>query len=535
MKRLNLTVLTVFVLIVSLLISTIDCSASEAYFTDLIEAELATQEVVDMYNYYLSSGTVKAKLDEINNYKYVIVSCSVNSASSHLSFFCFDDDVVMYKYFAEMKVLGVISKSEVIPYKYFSFQTNNSTLNPDGSLKVIANSSFEEEYSTRHVKDDVTYCKSEHYYGVCSVGKLVRCDVPVYQDVDDAVLALEGNDVIPLYEGSAEPKDYSSELYFKSFDVIPHVSNSAEYYYFDIKYELSDYAKRNIDKLNLNFENCYRWEASSDLEPLVECRNTGWRSNSISLKEYPFGFKITISNLGCYQVAVNQWGMKPECFVGNSVMMNIVDTLLGGWLPGIDIIEISEAYLYFKFNLRFYSSNGVVSGKRNDFTYDILNKKIEKSIYVPNTTTNSDGSTTFVKDDNGNITYTQEGDKISSNDYYYNNVTDDGNKYFYYDKDGNGNEITEDVYTNSSASASIGDINISIGDGSGEYISISPVDYNQFVEAVVAALKEFDTKGGVFKLLQGAFSLFPDRVNKIMSGAIAAVVLVSLFCILRRR
>lgn len=69
----------------------------------------------------------------------------------------------------------------------------------------------------------------------------------------------------------------------------------------------------------------------------------------------------------------------------------------------------------------------------------------------------------------------------------------------------------------------------------GEYITISPVDFNQFIKGMANMLKMFDTNGGLFLLLKDIFSLFPDDVNTIAIGAIGAITFVSAVCILRRR
>lgn len=435
-------------------------------------------------------------------------------------------------------------------YDVLTFKMGNSqTVNPTVSMTNCYETSTY-SFEVRQIKGNNKSIELFSYYSSKRDVEILYSDFPVFKNQDDVTYYLETGIIRNAFYDTS-PKDYSSELYFKSFEVIPHASNSAKYYYFDIKYELSDYAKKNIDNLNLNFENCYRWEASSDLKPLVECRNTGWRSNSISLKEYPFGFSIDVMHLSCYQYAVDKWGMKPECFVGNSVMMNIADTLLGGWLPGVNIVEISESFLYFRFNLRFNSNNGLVVGKRSDFTYDILNKKIEKYIYTPNTQTDGNGNTTFVKDADGNITYTQEGDTISSNDYYYNNVEDDGdtvvNNYFYYDKDGNEKKITEDEYNNNAftviggnssatgGNSSIGDINININNnmGHGDYVNISPSDYKLFIDALQSLFAEVDTNGGLFLLLKDIYSMYPPEIWLVVGGGLSAVVIVSIVKIAR--
>lgn len=391
------------------------------------------------------------------------------------------------------------------------------------------------------------------YYSTPKDIEILSSDFPVFTNMDDVNYYRETG-IIRNAKYDPTPKDYSSELYFKSFEVIPHASNSAEYYFFDIKYELSDYAKKNIETLNLNFESLYRWETSNTFDSLATYKQTGWYANSIPLSSHPYGFSIRISDLGCYRHAVDKWHMLPTTFVGNNVFFDISNSVIHTLLPSVDIIEITEAYLSFKFNLRFIGSNGVVLGKRNDFTYDILNKKLEKYIYTPNTTTDGNGNIAFVKDDNGNITYTQEGDKITSNDYYYNNVEDDGdtvvNNYFYYDKDGNKKQITKDEYDNNAftviggnssaegGSASVGDINININNtnnnGSSEYININPVDFNQFVKGMEDMLKQFDTKGGLFLLIKDVFSMYPPEVTTIAVGAIAAIAIVSIICILRR-
>lgn len=365
---------------------------------------------------------------------------------------------------------------------------------------------------------------------------VVSTEFPIFSNSDDLLLYRQTGKINnALY--NPIPKDYSSELYFKSFEVIPHVSNSAEYYYFDIKYELSDYAKRNIKNLNLNFENNYYWESENIVQSVNSYYNTGWKANSIALGEFPYGFTIYVSKLGSIVYAHNIWGLSYAEIVGttkfwdltNSALNALVSSQLGTTGTDLKALSVSNIYLYFKFNLRFNNNGNVVIGKRNDFTYDFLTKETKAYLYVPDTQKDADGNTIFVKDDNNNISYTQEGDTKTSKDYY----SQEGDKYYYTDNNGSKKEITEDVYNNSSAS--IGDININVGDSSGQYITISPVDFNQFAKGVEELLKMFDTGGGLFLLIKDVLSMYPNDVQKIAIGAISAVAIVSIFCILRRK
>ncbi len=356
--------------------------------------------------------------------------------------------------------------------------------------------------------------------------EIISTDFPIFQTEEDYLTYRETGIVNnALYNPT--PKDYSSELYFKSFDVIPHVSNSAKYYYFDIKYELSDYAKKNLNMLNLNFENCYSFESEALVDTELQYKKTPWMSNSISLKEHPYGFSIYINELGCYRYAIDNIGISDSNFVLTSRSIDAFNTIFHLITGREGIINMDTAYLYFKFNLRFSSSSGVVIGKRNDFTYDFLTKEITKSLYVPDTQKDTNGNTVFVKDTDGNISYTQEGDTKTSKDYY----SQEGDKYYYTDNNGSKKEITENDYNNSSANV---DIDISIGNGSGEYITISPVDFNQFIKGMEEMLKQLDTKGGLFLLIKDVFSMYPPEIVTIVVGALSTVTVVSIICILRR-
>lgn len=416
------------------------------------------------------------------------------------------------------------------------------------------------------------------YYSTPKDIEILSSDFPVFTDMDDVNYYRETG-IIRNAKYDPNPKDYSAELYFKSFDVIPHASNSVDYYYFDIKYELSDYAKKNIDKLNLNFENRYRWETLSDITSSGDLyKDTGWLSNSISLKDRPYGFTIMVNDLSCYHRIVNEWGLPSSSFVGESRVMDISNSVLHTILPGTDIISISQACLYFRFNLRFSGSNGVVVGKRNDFTYDFLNKKLEKYIYTPDTSTDGNGNTTFVKDSNGNITYTQEGDMITSGDYYYNKVTEitEGdtvtttNNFYYYDKDGNEKEITKDEYDNNAftvvnvdggnasaeggnaianASASIGDIIVNIpslgsgGGSSGNNITIEDDDLTSdgIISAISHGFGYFDNidtgeKGdGLVALISGLYGYLPADLASMTLFGIATVFGIAIIRIIIKR
>lgn len=363
---------------------------------------------------------------------------------------------------------------------------------------------------------------------------VVSTEFPIFSNSDDLLLYRQTGKINnALY--NPVPKDYSGELYFKSFEVIPHVNNDVDAYYFDIKYELSDYAKKHLAKLNLNFESKYQLNIKA-AEGIVKANaETRWYSNIISLAENPYGFQIYVTELGCYSEAEKNFttGLFKNSLVGENMFFdignNVLSPLITGQLTNFKFATFQNIILYFKFNLRFNDYSGYVVGKRNDYTYDFLSKEGKSYLYVPDTQKDADGNTTFVKDDNNNISYTQEGDTKTSKDYY----SQEGDKYYYTDNNGSKKEITEDVYNNSSAS--IGDININVGDSSGQYITISPVDFNQFAKGVEELLKMFDTGGGLFLLIKDVLSMYPNDVQKIAIGAISAVAIVSIFCILRRK
>lgn len=567
MKRLNFTILTVFILVISLSISTVNCSASEPYFTDLIEAGLGTQEAIDMYNYYLNADVVKPYLSDINSYKYVIAVCRIYSSNTYMYFYCFNDDVVMYEYSIEdSAVLGIVSKSEKIPCKVFYFYTNNSVLNPDGSIKVVLNNISDREYTDKITKNDIVYHRSPYYYGVDAVGNFVRCDVPIYQDLDNACLALEGNDIKPLYGNTISySQDNAEKLYFKSFNVIPHVGTNLNTSYFVINYELSDYAESNIDNLSLYISHQYFFNFQ---QPAFEKYHVG--------KKYGRAFDLTKAK-GTFTLYCNQlqglvdfkkelW-FSDDNIVGKANTVEITQPFANALIllnTGVkfdvgDIWYIDASTIQFICQIRGFENGKYISGQWKSFTYDFLSHKSNTAGVVPD-------KDNWLSNENPTYTVDADGEQTHNSYFYEDTVTNSDNstatKYYYTDGDKT-TEITYNQYTNNEvpdgmsnpwvvdasaeggnasatggsavANASVGDINININNGSSEYISISPVDYNQFIKAFEDVLKTFDVKGGLFQLLQGVFSMFPERVNVYAVGAIGATVIVSAICILRRR
>ena len=350
-----------------------------------------------------------------------------------------------------------------------------------------------------------------NYYDV----EIIECSVPVFSNDDDLKYYLDTGIIRnAIYDSTIH---YSGDnLYFKDFRVVPHVSTLFSQYYFDIYYELSDFAKLNIDTLNLRLDNDYRLSIRrvGILDDEVYKNNS---SLSIPLKGKENGFKLYLSEIGSIGYVIDYHDFTQDDVLGHPGRSDNANS----------IDNITYSNLYLRFYLRANIDGKFYQSKRNDFNYDFLNRSYDMDVWIPI----EDSSTT------GNFDYIKEGVTTTSNEYYYNEVTtnnngDTVNNYYYYDKNGNKKEITEDVYNNSSANV---DIDISVGDGSGEYISISPVDFNQFVKALKDMLDEFDTKGGLFKLLKDTFGFLPDKVNLIWCGSIAGMFIVSVVCILRKR
>lgn len=528
MKRLNLTVLTVFVLIVSLLISTIDCSAAEPYFTDLIEAELATQEAVDMYNFYLGSDIVKPYLEEINSYKYVIVSCSVDASASYLHFYCFNDDVVMYKYFAEMDVLGVISKSESIAYKRFSFSTRSGVTNPDGSLKVTFNNPFDGTYGNKITINDIEYHATPHYYGICGVGKLVRCDVPVYQDSNEAALALEGNDINPLYDNvkvdSAASQFTSEQIYLDDFQCIYHDAPSLDNCYIEFKYSIPKHLRNIKGNIYLDVTDVYKLNAKA-FSGFTNAEREYFGMSLFSVSDNPYGFSVPVTNFSSVMQFVDADAPKVLSFVakrevlGNEWLVDFDNVSIDG--VGLNTLEkITKSQLFLDVQVRVGSKTLGKNGTKYSCNVDFLDLKncyYESSSY-----------------DEVADTYKPNNDVIK--DGYYS--VDADNNYNYHSSDGKITNITSYDYDNSTNSTQYITNNYYGGggnsNGSGEYISISPVDFNQFVKALKEMLDEFDIKGGLFMFLKDTFGFLPDKVNLIWCGSIAGMFIISVVCILRK-
>lgn len=405
------------------------------------------------------------------------------------------------------------------------------------------------------------------YYSTPKDIEILSSDFPVFTNMDDVNYYRETG-VIRNAKYDPTPKDYSSQLYFKSFEVIPHATLDTDTYYFDIKYELSDYAKKNIDNLKLSFENCWECDIATDDHILPNVSySTSFLLNSIDLRRYPYGFRIKCVELDSYRHVYNNTVFPKQLFIGRFQGFDLINDFVKTIAKKNNIeysdtskaVSIVRCCLFFKFYLSIskkteHSRQFVSAGKRNDWTYDFLTNESKYYLYTPNTTTDSSGNNTLVTDNDGNITYTQEGETRTSNEYYYNETVGEGdnvtNNYFYYDKDGNKKQITKDEYDNNAftviggnssaegGNASVGDINININNtnnnGNGEYINVNPVDFNQFVKGMEDMLKQFDTEGGLFLLIKDVFSMYPPDVVTLVIGAVSAITIVSIICILRR-
>lgn len=551
MKRIIFPIFVTIVLTLSLFKS-VDCLAFEPYHTNLIDAELTSQERIDYYNKMLETNLIKSYLDEINSYKHVFASLAYDEGNLQkcwLSFYCFNDDYVAYLYAPNgSSSINFISKSnEKIIGKCYSFQASLTDLNRDGSLTAtLQNEPFDYSLDTLFTKNDIHYYKRDYWSGVTGASTandgrhgVVKSDVPVFRSENDAILYLEDRDVKPLYYDTSSTVYYNGDdLYFKEFTVIPHVTNNYDTFYFDVKYELSNFAKEHITSLNLRFDNSYAMGVEG-LASLVrfDADNSSY-SISISVSDKPNGFRLYLKEIPClYSLVDDKKLASKNNILGKEFLIDFSKLSIDG--VGLDTIaSINHSYLYCQFYLRGNINGKFYQGQRNDFNYDFLTKKSDFDIWK-----STDDSSL-----NGNLNYVRDGQTVTSNEYYYNDVTtnDNGttvNNYYYYDNDGNRKKITEDEYFGGNVNAnggnaSIGDINININNNmgqDGEYITISPVDFNQFIKGMANMLKMFDTNGGLFLLLKDIFSLFPDDVNTIAIGAIGAITFVSAVCILRRR
>lgn len=558
MKRIFLTMIISFLLCLSFQLNTFASGVGGAL--DVVQGSNIDPRTDSRYkdNYELDlSNSYDKVLSKCDAKKYGDVVLSFIDYGSDKAYklkayirFWYDDSFNEYGkpcllFRDDISINGSSTLYDVLTFYMGNSQTVNPTVSMTNCYETVTYT-----FATRQIKGNNKSITLFDYYGSKRDVEILYSDFPIFQNQDDLTYYLETGIIRNAFY-DASVKDYSSELYFESFEVIPHASNRVGSYYFDVKYELSDYAKKNIDKLNLNFENMHQIDFSS-LDDLIKTTyETKWYSNSIALSNYPYGFCIYVKDLGCYAEAVE--GLTPfeNIIIGNIFIIDTVDTILQSLMPNVSTVRVERSVLYFKFNLRFSSSSGAVFGKRNDFTYDFISKENSKNIYTPNIQKDNNGNTTFVKDADGNITYTQEGDTISSNDYYYNNVEDDGdtvvNNYFYYDKDGNEKKITEDEYNNNAftviggnssatgGNSSIGDINININNnmGHGDYVDISPSDYKLFIDALQSLFAELDTNGGLFLMLGDIYSMFPTKIWLIVGGGLSAVIIVSVIKIAR--
>lgn len=373
--------------------------------------------------------------------------------------------------------------------------------------------------------------------------EVVESDFPIFSSEDDAIYYMNTGIVQnALYDPTVH---YSGDdLYFNDFRIIPHVSNRLDSFYFEIYYELSDYALSNIDTLNLRIDNQYTLETDI-LGGFIPTRDASDKSMSIPIKGKEKGFILRPKNIPSISSALT-WGLSEQQVLGYELGIDFSKISVGS-IGGNTVQEIVGSNLYMQFYLRCNTSEGFKQGRRNDYTYDFLANASDYSVWTPTTDSAM----------NGNFDYTQEGNTVSSNSYYYNEVTtnengDTVNKYYYVDN-GKKTEITENEYNNNSynisggdsggggtsssggnatANAVVGDIVVNVG-GQGDYVNISPKDYKTFVDNVKDMLEELDTKGGLFLMLKDVYALFPPTIWVIVGGGLSAVVIVSIVKILR--
>ncbi len=409
---------------------------------------------------------------------------------------------------------------------------------------VYADSSYGNGEFTTNRNNPYANSYSNSIYTACCTGanvydfEVVECDFPIFSSYEDMEYYTNTGVIRnAIYDPTVH---YSGDdLYFKDFRVVPHVSTLFSCYYFDVYYELSDFALANIDTLNLRLDNDYRIsilraEAVSDE---VYSNNN---SLSIALKGKETGFKLYLSDFNSIGYVIEQNGINDYDVLGHPGQSD-------SSLSGVNK-KTTYSNLYLRFYLRCNTSSGFKQSRRNDYNHDFLSNKGDTSVWVPT----SDSAL------NGNFDYTQKGNTVSSNSYYYNEVTtnengDTVNKYYYVDN-GKKTEITENEYNNNSynisgdsggggggssssggnatANAVVGDIVVNVG-GQGDYVNISPKDYKTFVDNVKDMLEELDTKGGLFLMLKDVYALFPPTIWVIVGGGLSAVVIVSIVKILR--
>lgn len=446
------------------------------------------------------------------------------------------------------------SSGDVLDYLQYNYSVGDkvyikwgSDLNDYNFVKLI-------DYHNRSYSSFRGFFYSYGYSGSSTVSfadnnaydaTIVSTEFPIFSNENDFLLYRQTGQINnALYD----PTSYynGDNLYFKEFTVIPHVTNNYDTFYFDIKYELSDFAKEHIEKLNLRFDNSYAMGVEGLASLIRLDADNSFYSISISMNDKPSGFKLYLKEIPClYSLVDNKQLASKNNILGKELLIDFSKLSIDG--VGLDTIaNINHSYLYCQFYLRANINGKFYQGKRNDFNYDFLTKKSDFDVWK-----STDNSSL-----NGNLNYVKDGQTVTSNEYYYNDTTtnNDGtvvNNYYYYDNDGKEHKITEDEYFNgyvnasggnasasggnASASATIGDININVNNGSGEYISLSPADFNQFVKGMEELLKQINTEGGLFMLLNDTFEMFPSDITKIIVGAISAITFVSAVCILRRR
>lgn len=378
---------------------------------------------------------------------------------------------------------------------------------------------------------NATSSSSSNFYALVGVNmnlayyydfEIVESDFPIFNNKDDATHYMNTGVVQnAIYDTTTH---YSGDdLYFKDFQVVPHISSDFDKSYFDIYYELSDYALTNIDNLSLVICNDYIIDMKDYFLTFGQAYSRTYQGKTLyySMKIVRYETKLYLNQIPCMKQAVEA-SVDKDAIFGNNGLLSFSDT--------------DYSKLFLEFYLRCNTPDGFKQSKRNDYTYEFLTRSSDYSIWMPTTDVSP----------NGNFDYTQQGDTVTSNSYYYHDASE--NKYYYVDN-GTKTEITENEYNNNSyvsgggggsssssggavANATIGDIVINVG-GQGDYVDISPKDYKLFIDNIKTMLDELDTKGGLFLMLKDVYALFPAPIWVIVGGGLSSVIVVSIIKILR--
>lgn len=361
--------------------------------------------------------------------------------------------------------------------------------------------------------------------------EILECSVPVFSNYDDAIFYINTGEIRnAVYnpsqnsgQGSASEKITSDQIYLDDFQCIYHDAPSLDNCYVEFKYSIPRHLRNIKGNVYIDVFDVYNGNLQV-LTGLIDAPKEYFgMCGAFNVSENPYGFSVPISDFGSIQqfFSVDGEFISKREILGNELLADFDDWTIGG-VGMTNILQITKSQLFLDIQVRIGSKTLGTNGAKYSSLVDFLDLKncyYESSTY-----------------DDTTETYKPNNDAVR--DGYYS--VDAGGNYNYHSSDGKTTSITSYDYDNSTNSTQyITNNYYQNGSGessncSGEYISINPVDFNQFAKGVEDLLKMFDKKGGLFTLINDVFDMFPADVTKIAVGAISTITIVSLICILRK-